>query len=104
MACSRCFGPTASSRWSELVASRCRAVRQLSKFRKQSAASPRFLRTPPMPRIPCRRSQMATMYYDDSADVDLIRSRKVAVIGYGSQGHAHALNLRDSGVAVTVGL
>ena len=47
---------------------------------------------------------MATMYYDDSADVDLIRSRKVAVIGYGSQGHAHALNLRDSGVPVTVGL
>lgn len=47
---------------------------------------------------------MAKMYYDDSADLDLIRSRKVAVIGYGSQGHAHALNLRDSGVDVRVGL
>jgi ketol-acid reductoisomerase len=47
---------------------------------------------------------MATLYYDSSANLELIRQRKVAVIGYGSQGHAHALNLRDSGVAVTVGL
>jgi len=47
---------------------------------------------------------MATMFYDKDADIDLIRKRKVAVIGYGSQGHAHALNLRDSGVDVRVGL
>ena len=47
---------------------------------------------------------MATLYYDNSTSLDLIRQRKVAVIGYGSQGHAHALNLHDSGVAVTVGL
>src|SRR5947199_2323202 len=47
---------------------------------------------------------MATMYYDDSADLALIRARKVAIIGYGSQGHAHALNLKDSGVSVRVGL
>ena len=47
---------------------------------------------------------MATMYYDDAADLALIRAKKVAVIGYGSQGHAHALNLRDSGVEVKVGL
>jgi ketol-acid reductoisomerase len=47
---------------------------------------------------------MATMYYDDSADLALIQGRKVAVIGYGSQGHAHALNLKDSGVSVRVGL
>jgi ketol-acid reductoisomerase len=47
---------------------------------------------------------MARMFYDNDADIDLIRSRKVAVIGYGSQGHAHALNLQDSGVDVTVGL
>src|ERR671920_1714281 len=47
---------------------------------------------------------MATMYYDNDADIDLIRKRKVAVIGYGSQGHAHALNLKDSGVDVVVGL
>jgi ketol-acid reductoisomerase len=47
---------------------------------------------------------MATMYYDDAADLTLIQGRKVGVIGYGSQGHAHALNLRDSGVSVRVGL
>jgi ketol-acid reductoisomerase len=47
---------------------------------------------------------MPTMYYDDAADLSLVRARKVGVIGYGSQGHAHALNLRDSGVSVRVGL
>lgn len=44
------------------------------------------------------------IYYDRDADPSLVRARKVAVLGYGSQGHAHALNLRDSGVEVTVGL
>src|SRR5690554_1100678 len=44
------------------------------------------------------------MFYDDDADLSVIQGKKVAVIGYGSQGHAHALNLRDSGVDVTVGL
>ena len=44
------------------------------------------------------------MYYDADADLDLLSGRTVAVIGYGSQGHAHALNLRDSGVSVVVGL
>ena len=47
---------------------------------------------------------MAKMYYDKDADLGLIQGKKVAVIGYGSQGHAHALNLKDSGVAVKVGL
>ena len=47
---------------------------------------------------------MATMYHDEDADLALIQSKKVAVIGYGSQGHAHALSLRDSGVDVVVGL
>jgi ketol-acid reductoisomerase len=47
---------------------------------------------------------MATMYYDRDADLSLIQRRKVGVIGYGSQGHAHALNLKDSGVSVRVGL
>jgi ketol-acid reductoisomerase len=47
---------------------------------------------------------MAKMYYDADADLNLIRDKKVAVIGYGSQGHAHALNLKDSGVRVRVGL
>jgi ketol-acid reductoisomerase len=47
---------------------------------------------------------MATIYYDNDADLELIRKKKVAIVGYGSQGHAHALNLRDSGVEVCVGL
>lgn len=47
---------------------------------------------------------MATMYYDADADLGLIQGRKVAIIGYGSQGHAHALNLKDSGGDVRVGL
>ena len=47
---------------------------------------------------------MAEMFHDADADLSVIQSKKVAVIGYGSQGHAHALNLRDSGVEVVVGL
>jgi ketol-acid reductoisomerase len=47
---------------------------------------------------------MATIYYDKDTDLEAIRAKKVAVIGYGSQGHAHALNLRESGVEVQVGL
>jgi ketol-acid reductoisomerase len=47
---------------------------------------------------------MPNIYYDNDADPNLVRNKKVAVIGYGSQGHAHALNLAESGVDVTVGL
>jgi ketol-acid reductoisomerase len=47
---------------------------------------------------------MAKIFYDKDADLELIKGKKVAVIGYGSQGHAHALNLKDAGVAVQVGL
>ena len=43
-------------------------------------------------------------FYSDDADLSIIQSRKVAIIGYGSQGHAHALSLRDSGVDVVIGL
>ncbi|MBN2848283.1 MAG: NAD(P)-binding domain-containing protein, partial [Coriobacteriia bacterium] len=47
---------------------------------------------------------MATVYYERDCDISLVRDRKIAVIGYGSQGHAHALNLHDSGCDVRVGL
>ena len=44
------------------------------------------------------------VYYDKDADLSIIRNKKVSIIGYGSQGHAHANNLKDSGVEVIVGL
>ncbi len=47
---------------------------------------------------------MAKIYYENNADLDRLKGRKIAVIGYGSQGHAHALNLQDSGMDVRVGL
>ena len=47
---------------------------------------------------------MTTLYYDADADLSRLTGRRVAIIGYGSQGHAHALSLRDSGVDVRIGL
>src|SRR6202042_1464852 len=47
---------------------------------------------------------MPKVFHDQDADLSLIQAKKVAVLGYGSQGHAHSLNLRDSGVDVRVGL
>ncbi|MFV0315637.1 MAG: ketol-acid reductoisomerase [Microthrixaceae bacterium] len=47
---------------------------------------------------------MANVYYENDADISIIQGRKVAILGYGSQGHAHALNLKESGVDVRVGL
>jgi len=47
---------------------------------------------------------MATIHHDEAADLSLIQAKKIAIIGYGSQGHAHALNLRDSGCTVCIGL
>ena len=47
---------------------------------------------------------MAEIFYDDNADLSIIQGKKVGIVGFGSQGHAHALNLRDSGVEVRVGL
>src|SRR5689334_95044 len=47
---------------------------------------------------------MPKIYYDRDTSLELVRSRKVAILGYGSQGHAHALNLKESGVDVRVGL
>ena len=50
------------------------------------------------------RLRSRAMYYDDDADLDLLKGKTVAILGYGSQGHAHARNLKDSGVDVVVGL
>ena len=47
---------------------------------------------------------MAAIFYEQDCDLTLLKDKTVAIIGYGSQGHAHALNLRDSGVKVIVGL
>ena len=47
---------------------------------------------------------MANRYYEQDGNLGLLKGKTVAIIGYGSQGHAHALNLRDSGVSVVVGL
>ena len=47
---------------------------------------------------------MAKLYYDQDANLDLLKEKRVAVIGYGSQGHAHALNLKENGIDVRVGL
>ena len=47
---------------------------------------------------------MAQLFYDTDADLGLLNGKTVAIIGYGSQGHAHALNLKDSGIDVIVGL
>src|SRR5208283_4118472 len=75
-------------------------------------AGPPAIGTPPQSRGPSpgqpaeqRKSTiMATLYYESDADPTLIQGRKVAVMGYGSQGHAHALNLTESGVDVRIGL
>ncbi len=47
---------------------------------------------------------MPKMYHENAADIALIQGKKVGIVGYGSQGHAHALNLKDSGVDVRIGL
>src|SRR5258708_25574621 len=51
-----------------------------------------------------RDTEMMKVYYEKDADLSLIKGKKVTIVGYGSQGHAHAQNLNDSGVKVTVGL
>jgi len=53
---------------------------------------------------PCPDARMAQLFYDSDADLSLLSGKTVAIIGYGSQGHAHALNLKDSGIDVVVGL
>src|SRR4051794_11618236 len=81
---------------------------------RSPSASSRSTRYPATPRARscangCPNSithlmELAGMIYDDDADLSLLEGKTVAILGYGSQGHAHALNLRDSGVNVVVGL
>ena len=78
----------------ELAAHRPGRAAQDRQHHHPAPAGPNRLRRPPV----------ANVYYDKDADLGLITGRKVAVIGYGSQGHAHALNLKESGVDVRVGL
>ena len=51
-----------------------------------------------------RRRKMAKLYYDKDIDDQILRNKTISVIGYGSQGHAHAQNLKDSGFNVIIGL
>src|SRR6202163_3815354 len=62
-----------------------------------AALPPRRHLNPNSPKSPTQEGAMR-VYYDRDADINLIKAKKVAIVGYGSQGHAHALNLRDSGV------
>src|SRR6476469_911594 len=61
--------------------------------------------SPPLTKLPLttHSSRMAKIYYDNDADLSLLKGKKIAIIGYGSQGHAQAQNLRDSGCDVIVG-
>src|SRR5206468_10204038 len=73
---------------------RCRHARRLARLRRE-----RHPRTPRGTPVISR-----AVFYDDDADLSLLDGKTVAIIGFGSQGHAHAQNLRDSGVEVVVGL
>src|SRR4051812_12988148 len=102
---SRRPAPPTSSRRSSACSSRSVSKSSSSPEWSRSAAAP--VPSPIATRCAPSRgppSPMPDIYYDDDADLSLIRSRKVAVLGYGSQGHAHALSLRDSGVDVRIGL
>ena len=78
-------------------------VQQAQAGQEQGRLSPPRLR-PPHHRHTRGNRMPATISYDDDADLGLLSGKKVAILGYGSQGHAHALNLKDSGVDVIVGL
>ncbi len=81
---------------------RCRSMRGVHRRRTGHAGSRRSLIRQPHHHFFWRTSMK--VYYDKDADLSLIKGKQVAIIGYGSQGHAHAQNLNDSGVKVTVGL
>src|SRR3954469_4361087 len=127
MACSTCCARTASSRWSAPAAWRWRAASAADRpapdrrpaFRMPKRTSHTRYNAGCGTRLALRSSHpdvrqlrvtslgglgMPQIYYDRDADLSLIQKKTVAILGYGSQGHAHALNLHDSGVDVRVGL
>ena len=100
-------GMVALGRGSRSITSAVRARRDPDPTRVTVATAPSAPHAPAPARPGTRKElpQMAVeMFYDDDADLSVIQGKKVAVIGYGSQGHAHSLSLRDSGVDVRVGL
>src|SRR6202020_649910 len=107
--CWPCSTPTAPARSSAPGGSRSAAAPARSPTRPRPPRTASPLRPEP-PRFACIENlrediaSMATVYYDQDADLSLIQGRKTAVLGYGSQGHAPALSLRDSGCEVRVGL
>ncbi len=74
----------------------------ISRDRRERSLRSRLTPSPPS-RPPAKPPMAATIYYDDDADLSLLDGKTVAILGYGSQGHAQAQNLRDSGVNVVVG-
>src|SRR5690349_17262565 len=104
--CSRCSSRSASGSWSNPAWSGSAGAAARSPTAPCGAPEP----APPRsvgsihPEPSKENPTVAQMYYDNDADLSVITNRQVAVIGYGSQGHAHALSLRDSGVDVRVGL
>src|SRR5690349_17097366 len=97
-----CSSRSASARSSSPAGSRSGAARARS---PTARCAPSPARSPSETRhLPEEHTAVADIFYDDDADLSLVQGKNVAVIGYGSQGHAHALNLRDSGVDVRVGL
>src|SRR4051812_46732435 len=99
---------TASRRWCSRAwwpsAAAPAPSRPARRFAPPEQAHP-ITRAPPKTGLKTQEETMtAEVFYDDDADLSIIQGKKVAVIGYGSQGHAHSLSLRDSGVEVVVGL
>src|SRR5438270_725763 len=85
-----------SSRWSGHWESRRSCVRGGSRWRDRFSSTAIA--------VEIRRTIRMKIYYDRDADLSVLKPKKIAVLGFGSQGHAHALNLRDTGMDVRVGL
>src|SRR5437016_12827926 len=106
---STCSSRWASRNWSGRGASRSRANRLARRPRSPSAFSKRknnAIMVGAQHAVPLQQKEpiMLKIYYDQDADLKVLQGKTIAIIGFGSQGHAHALNLKDSGMDVLVGL